>query len=265
MWSRVSAIVRHTADHEVLPMFRKLRPEDILAKDTPGDPDDIVTITDNAAERLLIDQLGDIVPGAVFIGEEAASADATLVGSLARPAPAWVIDPIDGTKNFARGNPNFGVMLALVQEGMTRASWIAMPALNMFIFAAAGEGTLLDDAPVDMTPRNPDRLRGSVHSRLMPAEVSVRVQQRLEGRYDALPSTGAAATEYAGILRGDKDFVIYYRLLPWDHAAGALAVTEAGGAAIHLDGRPYSPLSADQVTVFAATPKIASAILRLIS
>ena len=265
MWSRVSEIVRHTAQHEVLPMFRKLRPQDILAKDTPGDPDDIVTITDKAAERHLIDELRDIVPGAVFVGEEAVSADAALVHLLTRAAPAWLIDPIDGTKNFARGNPNFGVMLALVQAGVTRASWMAMPALNMFVFAAAGEGTLIDDAPVDTSSRNPDRLRGGIHSRLMPAEVAARIQQRLEGRYESCPSTGSAATEYAGILRGEKDFAVYYRLLPWDHAAGALALIEAGGAAMHLDGASYSPLSTDQVTVFAATPEIALTIRELIS
>ena len=66
--------------------------------------------------------------------------------------------------------------------------------------------------------------------------------------------------EYASILRGDKDFVIYYRLLPWDHAPGALAIVEAGGAAIHLDGRTYTPLSHDQVTILAASPELAEKV-----
>jgi fructose-1,6-bisphosphatase/inositol monophosphatase family enzyme len=265
MLSRVAAIVGNTAEFEVMPMFRKLRPEDIAAKETPGDPDDIVTVTDKAAERYLVEQLSGVVPDAVFVGEEAVSANPTLVAALSGAAPAWLIDPIDGTKNFAHGNPNFGIMLALVQNGLTRASWMAMPALGSVVTAASGQGTWLNDARVDTSQRDSARLRGTVHVRLLPADTVAHLRRRLEHRYDPLPSTGSAATEYTDILRGEKDFVIYYRLLPWDHAAGALAIVEAGGAAVHLDGRAYSPRSNDQVTIFAATPGIASTIRELIS
>jgi fructose-1,6-bisphosphatase/inositol monophosphatase family enzyme len=94
----------------------------------------------------------------------------------------------------------------------------------------------------------------------MPSETAVRVHESLLNRYTPHPSTGSAAIEYAAILRGEKDFAIYYRLLPWDHAPGTLALTEAGGAAVHLDGRPYTPLSTDQVTIVAATPRLAATI-----
>ncbi len=79
-------------------------------------------------------------------------------------------------------------------------------------------------------------------------------------KYEAHPSTGSAATEYSAILRGDKDFVIYYRLLPWDHAPGTLAITEAGGVAMHLSGEAYTPLSPNQVTILAATAELAARI-----
>jgi fructose-1,6-bisphosphatase/inositol monophosphatase family enzyme len=103
-------------------------------------------------------------------------------------------------------------------------------------------------------------LRGTIHTRMMPANAALGVVHKLDGKYEAQPSTGSAATEYSAIIRGDKDFVIYYRLLPWDHAPGALAVTEAGGAAVHLSGEPYAPLSPNQVTIFAATPQVAEQI-----
>ena len=125
---RVSAIVADVVASVVMPSFRSLRPEDIQAKHTPGDPDDLVTIADKAAERYLIDALRELIPGAAFVGEEAVSEDPSLLGALSAPAPAWLIDPIDGTKNFARGVPDFGVMLALVDAGRTRASWMAVPA-----------------------------------------------------------------------------------------------------------------------------------------
>jgi fructose-1,6-bisphosphatase/inositol monophosphatase family enzyme len=95
---------------------------------------------------------------------------------------------------------------------------------------------------------------------MMPADAAGEVERRLRDQYEELPSTGSAATEYSAILRGDKDFVIYYRLLPWDHAPGTLAIVEAGGAAIHLTGEPYTPRSPNQVTILAATPELAARI-----
>jgi fructose-1,6-bisphosphatase/inositol monophosphatase family enzyme len=61
-------------------------------------------------------------------------------------------------------------------------------------------------------------------------------------------------------MRGEKDFVIYYQLLPWDHAPGALALAESGGAAVHLNGDVYSPLSGNQVTIFASSPELAAIV-----
>ena len=259
MIDRVTRIVRDVANDFVMPSFQALRPEDILAKHTPDDPDDIVTLADRATERRLVEALDGLVPGAVFVGEEAVCENPSLVDVLATGDPAWVIDPIDGTKNFARGRPEFGVMVALVDGGATRASWIALPALAAMVVAEAGRGTLLNDAapPHHPVPRRP---RGTVHDRLMPPAISSKVGHALRDRFDALPSSGAAAVEYVAILRGDKDFVIYYRLLPWDQLPGALAVVEAGGAAIHLDGRSYTARSSDQVTILAASPELAELV-----
>jgi fructose-1,6-bisphosphatase/inositol monophosphatase family enzyme len=260
---RVNKIIDALVSSVVMPSFRALRPEDIYAKDTPGDPEDLVTIVDQAAERYLIDALADVVPGAAFIGEEAVCDNPVLIEALSARAPAWLIDPIDGTKNFAHGNVDFGVMLALVEGGRTRASWMAIPAAEpagYTVVAERGGGTWIDGARVNTAHDTPAILRGTIHTRMMPAGAARDVLDKLDGKYDPQPSTGSAATEYAAIIRGLKDFVIYYRLLPWDHAPGALALTEAGGAAVHLSGDPYAPLSPNQVTIFAATSEIAEQI-----
>lgn len=260
---RVNTLVQNVVASVVMPSFRSLRPEDIHSKDTPGDPDDLVTIVDKAAERSLIDTLTDVVPGAAFIGEEAVCDDPSLLTALSAAAPAWLIDPIDGTKNFARGNANFGVMLALVEAGRTRASWMVIPAAQpsgYTVVAERGGGTRIDGVRVERRRDVPAIPRGSIHTRLMPADTAREVMGRLRGTYEPYPSTGSAATEYSAIIRGEKDFVIYYRLLPWDHAPGALAVTEAGGAAVHLSGDAYAPLSPNQVTIVAATPELAESL-----
>ena len=260
---RVTRIVEAVVATIVMPSFRILKPEDIHSKDTPGDPDDLVTIIDKSAERYLIDALADVVPGAAFIGEEAVCENPVLLDALSARAPAWLIDPIDGTKNFAHGNADFGVMVALVDGGRTQASWMAIPAAEpagYTVVAERGGGTWIDRARVTTSHAKPAILRGTIHTRMMPADAARDVLEKLAGQYDPQPSTGSAATEYSAIVRGKKDFVIYYRLLPWDHAPGALALTEAGGAALHLSGEPYAPLSPNQVTIFAATRQIADKI-----
>ena len=204
-----------------MPSFRSLQPEDIQSKNTPGDPDDLVTIVDKSAERYLIDALAEVVPGAAFIGEEAACDNPSLLQALSAPAPAWLIDPIDGTKNFARGHPDFGVMLALVEAGQTSTSWMAIPAAQpsgYIVVAERGGGTWIDGARVAPSRNRPAIARGTIHTRMMQDDVAREVLDRLRGKFDPRPSSGSAATEYSAIIRGEKDFVIYYRLLPWDHA-----------------------------------------------
>ncbi len=260
---RVGTIIQEVVLSVVMPSFRSLRPEDIHAKDTPGDPEDLVTIVDNAVERYLIAALNGVVPGASFVGEEGVCENPALLNALAESAPAWLIDPIDGTKNFAHGHPDFGIMLALVEQGQTRASWMAVPAAQpsgYTVFAERGNGTRVNGVRVELTRGASAMPRGTIHSRMMPAASARHVLDALAGKYEPRTSTGAAATEYSAIIRGEKDFVIYYRLLPWDHAPGALAITEAGGAALHLSGDPYSPLSPNQVTIVAASTELAEEI-----
>jgi fructose-1,6-bisphosphatase/inositol monophosphatase family enzyme len=260
---RVTAVIQHVVDTLVMPSFRTLRPEDIHAKDTPGDPDDLVTIVDKAAERALVERLSGLVPGAVFVGEEAVSEDPDLLLALSSESPAWLIDPVDGTKNFARGHADFGVMLALVERGVTRASWIAVPAAHpsgFLVVAERDSGTYIDGVPVRTAYESTALPRGTVHTRMMPGDGAREVERRLKGRYEPRLSTGAAATEYSAILRGEKEFVIYYRLHPWDHAPGALAIVEAGGAAVHVSGKAYTALSPNEVTVLAASPELAETV-----
>ena len=262
---RVAEIIRGIAAAEVMPRFGTLAPDHIAHKVTPGDPEDIVTLVDHRVEARLLEELRELVPGATFLGEEAAAADPGLVRRLSEDAPVWVIDPIDGTKNFARGKPQFGIMVALVQAGRTRASWVALPATGDMLVAEEGRGTSLNGTAVPRRTHAPQRLRGSIHTRLIPGDLRAELLRRCKDRFEPIESTGAAATEYTDVIRGIKDFVIYYRLLPWDHAAGALAIVEAGGTARHLDGTEYSPMSNDQATIFAASEAIGDRVLGLLT
>src|SRR5262249_46323974 len=125
---------------EIMPYFEKLEHGDISEKK----PGDLVTVADIAAERALTAALTRLLPGSVAVGEETVAADPGAIGALGGEAPVWIIDPIDGTVNFASGNPVFGVMIALFMGGETVMSWIYDPVKHRMATAARGEGAWQD-------------------------------------------------------------------------------------------------------------------------
>lgn len=241
----------------VMPRFARLSAGDVEAKATPGDADDVVTVVDREVEIHLSVALKAIEPSAQVIGEEATHRRPELLRLLDTDAPLWIIDPIDGTKNFARGDTAFGVMVAYVVSGSTLAAWITLPGRRQTFVAQAGSGTYLNGARVQSPSRiDGNRPRGAVLNRYMPGQLGKRVADALSPRIENKPPSGSAAIEYTDILQGRRDFVVYYRLLPWDHAAPALILTEAGGQVSHIDGRAYSPRSDNQLTVVANAPSL---------
>jgi len=124
----VTALIDDVVQTLVLPKFSRLLLGDIESKSTPLDPDDVVTIVDRQVEERLSSALTALAPSAAIIGEEAVHSRPELLRLLASNGPLWIIDPIDGTKNFAAGDDGFGVMLAWVVGGRTEAAWIALPA-----------------------------------------------------------------------------------------------------------------------------------------
>ncbi len=135
----VAKLVQEVAHGLVLPRFRDLSAGEISEK-SPGD---LVTAVDVEAERVLTARLADIAPGVPVVGEEAVAADASLLGLLGREGLAFVVDPIDGTRAFVEGDPDFAVMVALVDTGVPIASWIALPVYDELFTAARGAGAFV--------------------------------------------------------------------------------------------------------------------------
>ena len=239
----VAALLRAAARDEILPRFRALAADEIRTKDAYGDPTDVVTAADLAMERRLTRELAALLPGSVVVGEEAAFEDDRILRALDGDAPVWLVDPLDGTKNFAAGSENFGVMVGLVVSGATAMSWIHLPCGDTTFVAEAGAGATRDGraftadaSPVAGAPA------GAVYGRIsMTPEEFARLDARAAATGRARPYLGSAAVEYTSMLEGRKDYVVYHRLLPWDHAPGALLVAEAGGRFRHADGGAYTP------------------------
>jgi fructose-1,6-bisphosphatase/inositol monophosphatase family enzyme len=245
----VTSVIEEAAQTLVLPRFARLAPDEIEAKASPGDAEDIVTVVDREVEAHLSRALIALVPSAAVLGEEAAHQQPELLRLLGSDRPLWVIDPIDGTKNFAEGNNGFGIMVAHVVKGSTRAAWLILPARRQTFVAEEGSGSFLNGKRIRVPPAPADGdLRGSVLVRYMPGRMGDAVTGALKGRVVMNRPAGCAAVEYTDVLEGRSDFVVYYRLLPWDHAAPVLILDEAGGHVTHFEGQSYTPRSLSQLT-----------------
>jgi fructose-1,6-bisphosphatase/inositol monophosphatase family enzyme len=257
----VTRLIQDVARDAVLPKFRALRADEIIEKPTDGSYVDLVTVADRDAEARLTDGLLDLFPAARVIGEEAAHASPELLSLLETDGPLWIVDPIDGTHNFALGFDAFGTMVAFADRGQVLAGWIYLPVREETFVAEAGSGAVLNGEPIRVPAReSDDALRGTFFVRFMPEDLQARVLERSDDRFMPAAQAGAAAVEYTDVLRGAKDFDVYYRLLPWDHGAASLILNEGGGAVEHLDGTPYTLRSPSQLTIVAGSPDIAAQV-----
>jgi fructose-1,6-bisphosphatase/inositol monophosphatase family enzyme len=240
-------LLRTAAQTEIMPRFRKLGAADVRQKSGPLD---LVTEADEAAERLITDGLLRRFPGAVVIGEEAASADPSRLGALGDADLAFVVDPVDGTANFAAGLPLFGVMAAAIVRGEIVAAAIHDPVCDDTALAIRGEGAW-SEAPdgrrTDLRVAAPvpaEEMTGNVSWRFLPEPRRGTVcanLPRLAGSWDYR----CAAHEYRMACAGHCHLLFFNRLMPWDHAPGWLLHQEAGGYSAKLDGSPYTPLRND--------------------
>ena len=232
----VGDVMRAVASQVIMPRFGALERGDIEEK-APGE---LVTIADREAEQLLSDALLELLPHSRVVGEEQTARDPTLLERL-DGGDVWLVDPLDGTRNFIAGRACFSVMIALLREGETVASWMLDPMSNLMARAELGAGAYLESERLQTAGGSPGAalLRGAVLKKYMPPDLRQQIEQRLSRISEALPGTHCAGAEYPAIASGRQDFAVFWRTLPWDHAPGALFVSEAGGVAARYDGTPY--------------------------
>lgn len=240
---RLTAILIEAAAREVMPRFRNLAASDIRQKKSAQD---LVTEADEAAERFICGELRKAFPHALLVGEEAATADPLLVGKLAEAELAFVIDPIDGTLNYASDLPLFAVMAAALVKGETVAAVIHDPIVADSALALRGEGAWLarDDGQrrelQAAPPADPAAMTAMVSWQYFPEPMRSALPGRFTGFAD-VASLRCCGQEYRQAAAGNCHVLVYGRLNPWDHAPGALLMTEAGAHIRLLDGSPYRP------------------------
>ena len=226
--------MRDAAIRAILPRWQSLTADQIDAKAA----DDVVTIADKEAELILAEGLAKILPEATIVGEEAAFADPALLDRLGDTL-CWIVDPLDGTNNFAQGKPPFGVMVALAEAGETIAGWIYDPLSHRLSHAHRGGGAWLGEEQVAARSTGANPPIAAISLVFMDQAKREAMKQQIAPHYTLVDIPRCAAEQYPRLVLGVNDCSIFERTLAWDHAAGVLFVNEAGGMAARPDGRPY--------------------------
>lgn len=230
----VLAVMNHAAQRAVLPRYQALAEGDIITK-SPGE---LVTVADHEAEELLFAGLAKLLPEAVLIGEEACETDPSLLERLG-DALCWIVDPIDGTSNFAAGKPPFGLMVALAEAGETIAGWILDPLTGRLCHAHRGAGAWIGEERITARATGQEPPIAAISLVFMDPARREAVKAGIAPHYSVVDIPRCAAEQYPRLVLGVNDVSIFERTLAWDHAAGVLFVNEAGGMAARPDGRAY--------------------------
>ncbi|MCH7629406.1 MULTISPECIES: inositol monophosphatase family protein [Novosphingobium] len=230
----VADLLRRTAQATLMARYQQLTADQVTAKAA----DDMVTIADTESEAMLAEGLARILPEAAMVGEEASHADPAVMDRLADRL-CWVIDPLDGTNNFAAGKPPFGILLALADKGDTLAGWIYDPLNDRLCTAHKGHGAFVNGDRIAARTTGQEPPVAAISLVFVDQDKREAMKAQIAPHYTLVDIPRCAAEQYPRIALGVNDVSIFERTLAWDHAPGVLFVNEAGGKAARPDGSPY--------------------------
>ena len=223
---------------------------------------DFVTQVDKAAEAAIIDIIRQAYPDHGILGEESGASDGRKAGATVKSEYRWIIDPLDGTTNFIHGFPQYCVSIALAHRGAILHGVVYDPAKNELFTASKGGGAFLDDRRIRVTKcaNLADALVGTGFPFKEMSRLDLYFRQLREVMQTAsgVRRAGAAALDLAYVAAGRLDAFWELGLSPWDMAAGALLIQEAGGMVGDLSGDAGWLEKGD---IAAATPKVFTQLL----
>ncbi len=229
----ILALMQRVTEQAILPRYRNLAAGDV--EDKGGN--DPVTIADKDSEALLRDALSSIDGALAFVGEETAHADPSILQRLDRPC--WIVDPVDGTRNFAAGRPPFGIIIARAEGGEAVSGWVFDCLTGRFCSAHKGRGAWVDGERIAARPTGQIPPLAAISLIFMDEARREATKAHIAPKYRLVDIPYCAAEQYPRLALGVNDVSIFERTLAWDHAAGALWLNEAGGKAARPDDTPY--------------------------
>jgi len=234
-----------------------------LVKVATKSPNDFVTEVDKAAEAAIIETLKEAYPGYGILAEESGHTP----GTNKRDAEyQWIIDPLDGTTNFIHGLPQYAISIALARNNVVEQAVVFDPNRNELFTASKGAGAFLNDRRIRVSRRTKlgEALIGTgfPYRAFEHLDAYLEIFKELAQKTAGLRRPGAASLDLAYVACGRYDAFWEFGLAPWDMAAGALIVAEAGGLVSDLNGEANY---LDTGNIVAGTPKVFSPLLQLIT
>jgi fructose-1,6-bisphosphatase/inositol monophosphatase family enzyme len=229
----IEELMREVSRRVILPRYRNLAAAEIIEK-AKGD---LVTVADREAEAILAEGLSAIDPSLAIVGEEAAHADPSVLDRLS--GDCWIIDPIDGTHNFAHGKVPFGILIARAEGGLCQSGWIYDCLTGRFCHAHRGGGAFVNGERIAARTTGQCPPVAAISVIFLDEERRAAVMRHVAPHYSCVDTPRCAAEQYPRLALGQNDVSFFERTLAWDHAAGALWLGEAGGKIARPDGRPY--------------------------
>ena len=196
----------------------------------------VVTIADQLLQQRLTDLLADFYPGSMMLGEEMPAEQQQT--SMQTDKPLWVLDPIDGSSNFAAGMPFFSVSLALIQGGKVSHGLVYDPVLDECFTAAVGKGAWLNGQPLkaEVSGLGLSQSLALIDYKRLPPTLAARLVK--EKPYGSQRSLGSIALELCWLAAGRAHLYLHAQQHLWDYAAAQLIVSEAGAFACTLQNEP---------------------------
>ncbi|MEM6689301.1 MAG: inositol monophosphatase family protein [Planctomycetota bacterium] len=258
---KILALSREMAKQagEVLLHFRREGANVRSKSDGDGPSYDLVSDADIASERLLGQLISDAYPGHEILGEEEYRGDSSA-------EHLWVIDPLDGTNNYAHSVNHFAVSIGYLRAGQPTAGVVYNPASGDCYHAAVGSGAFRNDQPIRVDPANSlDQVLigcGFYYDRGEIMRRTLGVIEELFGKnIHGIRRWGTASLDLCAVADGQFGGFFEYQLSPWDVAAGRLIVTEAGGLITNASG---GPIPMEQSSVVAGSPEIHSILQEMV-
>lgn len=235
--------MRQVAAEVITPRFRALAHHEVIEK-RPGE---LVTVADREAEDLIAARLLAAYPDALVVGEEATLHDHGLLRRLPDAPHAFLVDPVDGTKNFVHHSPDHAVMVSELIDGEVTRAWIWQPEYERSYVAERGAGVRRNGEPLTRPAPDPTRLE---------VAASRARHLGLRGPVTVVQTAWSCAIDYPKLVEGRIDGLMYGRGKPWDHAPGLLMVQEVGGVVRLAGGEPYRPdrVPPANIVVAASSP-----------
>ncbi|MBN1595896.1 inositol monophosphatase [candidate division FCPU426 bacterium] len=207
---------------------------------------DLVTEMDRGVEKIFIRAVQRFFPGQELLSEELW--EGSRMPHPKQPARSgmvrWIVDPLDGTTNYAHGFPHFSVSAGIEYNGRIRLGAVYNPMLNEFFFAETGKGAWCNGKPIRVSTTR--RLKAALLATGFPYDFrtsrvnNIEEFKRLSEQCQAVRRAGSASLDLCDVGCGRFDGFWEYKLKPWDVAAASLIISEAGGRITNFSGHSFS-------------------------